>query len=1188
MPTIQQFRTNRLTLLVTIALLTGLLPWAGGVRAEPPQPTPTPTRAPFAYGVSFLTPDGQAGTTYRGAPDSASALVSADPAQLVAQALARIEDARQAAGLSPLLTSEALTAAAGKHAIDLLSSGAFQHQGGDGSWPGGRAARYGHIAAYVGENLAVGHVTAQTTVDDWLADDGSRANLLDPRFTHTGLALVHNGAWHNYWVLVLGSPPAHRPGRALVQFQPTVTAASVRETLARVNATSLGKIGNLDVERLAVPLGQETAVVAALQQNPAVAFAEPDYRVQATLEPDDTFYIGSWWWSNVQAPNAWDVTTGSDSVTIAVIDTGVDLDHPDLAAKIVPGYDFVNGDDDPDDDHGHGTHVAGIAAAVTNNGAGVAGLSWGARIMPLKALDSSGEGYLSDVAEAITYAADHDAQIANLSLGGPQSSNTLKNAVNYAHDQGVFIAAAAGNDGNSTLFYPAAHEHVVGVAATDSSNVRASFSNYGTHVDISAPGVNIFSTVMGGGYSFKSGTSMATPFVSGLAALILSMNSTLTPDEAETIVEQSADDLGDSGYDVYYGWGRINAYRAIVASPRTLEGDIHDLAGHGVAGVRVTIASSQTFTATTGSDGRFSRADLPQNTYVVTPTLANLAFSPPTRTVAISNTNVTDVAFTAQVSTTFGVSGRVHTAEDDGVPDVEVVVASEHLRLTTLTDAQGYFTQTGLISGTYVLTPTLHSASFEPPTRTVVINDADQTGLDFVQQDFWLYLPAVLRNFATTIFPDDPYFESGAQWGLHNVGQSGGVEDADIDAPEAWGLSTGDDSVVVAILDSGVDPDHPEFAGRLVTGRHFFDGGQEDGDTDDDNGHGTHVAGIAAAAGNNGLGVAGVAWNVRIMPLKVLDSEGSGWYSDMIGGINYAVNNGASAINMSLGGIAYSQAMQDAVTHAYNNDVIVVAAAGNCRTGCWINGTFYINPPNYPAANAHVLGVAATTDQDAYADFSNYGAYVDVAAPGSDIYSTAWTGDPDWNCTGEQYCYKGGTSMATPFVAGLASLIYSKYPDYTADQVAQAVVHNADDLGPTGRDDTYGCGRINAHRSLTNGAASSDCADWGGLAEDTPARTTPPADAEFRPGVLLIKFKDAASLAEREAILTAHGLTTLNTIEELAIHLVAAPPGRELTLAETLNADPAVAYAEPDYRAYASPVRPRPQTAAFDREPVKQ
>jgi subtilisin family serine protease/uncharacterized protein YkwD len=1080
-------RTKLRGLFVTVVLIANLLPWTGGVRAEPPQPTPVPTQPPFAYGVSFLSPDGQVGTAYRGEPDSGSALVTAEADELVAEALRLLNDARQAAGLPAFLSSEALAQAAADHAQDQLTKGFFGHQSSDGSWPAERAARKGHSSTYLAQNLTVGHATAEAAVDAWLTDDGSRTNLLDARLTHAGLAFAHNGPWHNYWVLMLSEPPAYRPGRVLVRFQPTVATTSVQEALQQLNAAPVGQIGSLDVERLAVPLGQEVAVVVALQQNPAVVFAELDYRVQATLEPNDPYYADRWWWEKIQASAGWDVTIGSEDVIIAVIDTGVDLDHPDLAAKIVAGYDFANDDEDPDDDHGHGTHVAGIAAAATNNGIGVAGFAWGARIMPLKVLDEHGDGWFSDVAAAVTYATDHGAKVVNLSLGGPSPSSPLQDAMDYAHSGGVLIVAAAGNCGDSNYsyngcnyqhqpLYPAAGDHTLAVASTTSTDGRSSFSTIGSYVDVAAPGSSIYSTYMGGGYGYKSGTSMATPLVSGMAALVFSIDSDLTPYQVQAIIEQSADDLGDLGRDDAFGWGRINAHQALDS---------------------------------------------------------------------------------------FYISGQISTTHGTLVADAAVTISGTGILSTTLTNPEGQYLQTGLITGTYVVAPSQGSASFTPVSRTVSLGPDSAHHVDFVRDDFLVYLPLVAKKYAgPPLLPDDPFFSS--QWGLHNIGQTGGTPDADIDAPLAWAYQTGDVSVTIAILDTGVDLDHSEFSGRLTTGWDFANG---DSNPDDDHGHGTHVAGIAAAAGNNGAGVAGVAWNVRIMPIKVLDSQGSGDYFWMIQGINHAINNGANVINLSLGGTANSQAMQDAVTNAYNNGVLVVAAAGNCGDENYaLNGCSYQDQPLYPAAGDHALAVASTDHNDIQSSFSTQGSYVDIAAPGSAIYSTYMGGG---------YGYKSGTSMATPFVAGLACLIYSQYPSYTPDEVAQAIVHNADDLGTSGRDDVYGCGRINAYRSLAYGAASSDCSGWTTFSlENAPVQAGASTDAEFRPGVLLVKFQEVTSLAEREDVLATHSLTTLSVIEGLEIHLIAVPEGQELALVETLNAEPSVAYAEPNYKIYAFPPPP--------------
>jgi len=1084
MPPIKRHAT-KLRLFYIAVLLVGLLPWAGSVRAEPPQPTATPTRAPFAYGVSFLGPDGQVGTTYRGIPEGTQAPAATDPGTLIAEALARINDARQVAGLSRLLVSQALAEAARDHADDLLSSGAFEHRGSDGRWPADRAAQRGYPAAYLGQNLAAGYAAADELVSAWLADGGSRANLLDPRFTRAGLAFAHNGPWHNYWVLVLAEPPAYRSGQVLVRFQP-VAAARVQEVLAQVGAVPLGQVGSLDVQRLAVPLGQEASAVAALQGNPAVAFAEPDRRIGAALEPDDPHYAGKWWWEAIRAAIAWDVTTGSGAVVIAIVDTGVDVDHPDLAAKIVPGYDFVNGDSDPDDDHGHGTHVAGIAAAVTNNGAGVAGTSWGAHIMPLKVLAADGYGYSSDVAEAIAYAVDHGAQIINLSLGDTEPSSTIAAATEYAYEGGALTAAAAGNNGRRILFYPAANDHVVGVAATTDVDTRASFSNYGPHVDVAAPGVGIYSTYPGT-YSAKSGTSMATPFVSGLATLVWSVNPALTAAQVQSVIEGSADDLGDPGRDDSFGWGRINAAQATVA-----------------------------------------------------------ALQP----------------------ASFAISGRISTTHGTSAANVTVTISGTGVLSTTYSDASGIYAQTDLITGTYVVVPSQQGVSFTPISRTVTVGPGDAEDVDFTREDFLVYLPFTAKEYAgPMLLPDDPYFDS--QWGLHNVGQVGGTVDADIDAPHAWTYHTGAPGVIVAIVDSGVDMDHPEFNGRLKTGWDYVN---DDSDPDDDDGHGTHVAGIAAAMGDNGVGVAGVAWQVQIMPVKVLDEDGGGWYSDMISGINYAVSHGAKVINMSLGGTSPSQAMQDAVNNAYQSGVLVVAAAGNCGDSSYIlNGCSYQDQPLYPAAGDNALAVASTTRWDTRSSFSNQGAYVDIAAPGSAIYSTNM---------GSDYGSMSGTSMATPFVAGLAGLVYSRYPGYSPDQVAQAIVHNADDLGTSGRDDQFGCGRINAHRSLAHGASSSGCAGWSGLSgEGVQGRLALPLDAEFRRGVLLVKFREGVSVDGRARTLGTHGLTAVDLIEELGIYLVAVPEGQELALAVTLSDDPAVAYAEPDYRIYALPLWPRGRTA---------
>jgi subtilisin family serine protease len=437
-----------------------------------------------------------------------------------------------------------------------------------------------------------------------------------------------------------------------------------------------------------------------------------------------------------------------------------------------------------------------------------------------------------------------------------------------------------------------------------------------------------------------------------------------------------------------------------------------------------------------------------------------------------------------------------------------------------------------------------------------------------------VYLPMVARNYVP--LPNDPGFS--LQWGLHNTGQSGGKVDADIDAPEAWGMSTGSSTVRIGVIDSGVAMTHPEFSGRLVDGYDFVG---DDTYPNDGHGHGTHVTGIAAARGNNGLGVAGVAWDVRIIPIRVLDSSGSGNSGDVISGIFYALSKGARVINLSLGGVQYNQSMQDAVTYVTSRGALVVAAAGNCGDSNYLNnGCTYINQPFYPAAYKNVLAVAATTRWDSRSSFSTQGSQIDVAAPGSTIYSTLLN---------SSYGFYDGTSQATPFVSGLAALIYSRYPAYTPDQVARAITAHADDLGAVGWDSSFGCGRINAARSLTYGAEGGGCTGWGGLSLLNSEPAAGPQDAEpvnrtailasldaapvgaYRPGVLLVKLRESAEPTVATAQLAALGLTALERFPEIAVYVVAVEPGEELAVARRLLAHPDVAYAEPDYIVQALP-----------------
>jgi subtilisin family serine protease len=348
-----------------------------------------------------------------------------------------------------------------------------------------------------------------------------------------------------------------------------------------------------------VPRGKVLDTVASLRQASLVEFAQPNYLVEASdaispTTPNDPFWSAQWGPPDIQAPLAWSVTTGMASVVIAVIDTGIDLTHPDLAPNIWTnpgemgldaigndrrangidddadgyvddwqGWNFVAGSNNPQDDYGHGTHVAGIAAAVGNNSLGIAGMDWGVRIMALKILDSSGSGSDSDLATAMIYATDHGVRIINLSLGDTVPDPVMEDAVNYAYAHGVTVVAAAGNDYGGPVLYPAAYPNAIAVASVDSNNGHSSFSNVGPEVALAAPGSSIYSTCWGGGYCYKTGTSMATPHVAGTAALLASLPQCDAPDRIRTALQSTAKDLGTLGWDQYYGFGLVQAYSAL-------------------------------------------------------------------------------------------------------------------------------------------------------------------------------------------------------------------------------------------------------------------------------------------------------------------------------------------------------------------------------------------------------------------------------------------------------------------------------------------------------------------------------------------------------------------------------------------------------------------------------------------------
>src|SRR5919108_6235591 len=281
------------------------------------------------------------------------------------------------------------------------------------------------------------------------------------------------------------------PGELLVRFRPGTSVAEMRAAARRAGGTLLGTVSKLGLHIVEVPPSRTRAALASLGSEPSVQSVERDVMLEALdTIPNDPLWSTQWGSRLVGTPRAWDASTGAAGVVIAVLDTGADSPHPDLRGAIVPGYDFVSDDADASDDHGHGTSVAGVIAARTNNTEGQSGVCWGCSLLPAKVLDSSGSGKTSTIAVGIVWAVDHGARVLNMSFGGPAPTGALQAAVQYAASRGAVLVAAAGNSGVDTPFYPAAYPDVIGVAATTDADVRYSWSNFGSWVQVAAPGCN--------------------------------------------------------------------------------------------------------------------------------------------------------------------------------------------------------------------------------------------------------------------------------------------------------------------------------------------------------------------------------------------------------------------------------------------------------------------------------------------------------------------------------------------------------------------------------------------------------------------------------------------------------------------------------------------------------------------------
>lgn len=370
-----------------------------------------------------------------------------------------------------------------------------------------------------------------------------------------------SGAW------AAAPQPEYVKGRILLMTRAGLPASALDKIVAPHGGKSR-RVGNSNLHIVDLPAGSsEQAVAALLARNPHLKFAEVDQVVRPGLVTNDPYLGSEWHLSKIGAPAAWDSTLGS-GVTIAILDTGVDGSHPDLVPLLVPGWNVYDNTSNTADVYGHGTKVAGAAAAAANNGTGVAGVAGGARIMPIRISDASGGATFSAMAQGLTWAADHGARVANISYVAAGSQAVIS-AAQYMKGKGGLVTTSAGNYGTDAGIAPTTS--MIPVSATTSGDALASWSSFGSFVAVSAPGAGIYTSTSGGGYGSVSGTSFASPITAGVLALMMAARPSLSSGTVESLLYRTAQDLGAAGRDPSFGYGRVNAAAAVQAALTTVE-----------------------------------------------------------------------------------------------------------------------------------------------------------------------------------------------------------------------------------------------------------------------------------------------------------------------------------------------------------------------------------------------------------------------------------------------------------------------------------------------------------------------------------------------------------------------------------------------------------------------------------------
>ncbi len=438
------------------------------------------------------------------------------------------------------------------------------------------------------------------------------------------------------------------PGEVLVKFRPWVLAFGQVQPEDFLQVATLHNMGLSNVQpvtgapalfRFVANSGSDIKSLAAqFAADNAIEYAEPNYSYKLAQLPNDELYKNGkqFYMGKIGLDSAWNITTGLP-LTVAVVDSGVQANHPDLSGKVLPGFNAFNGTTDTHDDNGHGTFVSGIIAANTNNAGGIAGVNWAAKILPIKVADAAGEVRAEASSVGIRYAADNGASIINLSYGGEEDSQTQDDAVRYALSKNVTVVVAAGNTPDGAPEYPAAVPGVIAVGASDSLDQVAYFSSYGPFVSLVAPGIQIWSTNINkpngefgpGTYTVSQGTSFSAPLVSGVASLLLSLNKGLTPPQVKTILEGTADPLsGQVSRTDASGYGRVNAFKALQA---VQAGDLapgrHGIVQGKIIGLQsslVVMNLDPGGNVTPNPDGTFQFADLAVGKYSLRAVAPNL------------------------------------------------------------------------------------------------------------------------------------------------------------------------------------------------------------------------------------------------------------------------------------------------------------------------------------------------------------------------------------------------------------------------------------------------------------------------------------------------------------------------------------------------------------------------------------